>query len=74
MLLACSTILLSGGFEEITTDNVNNFDKEGYTPLMRVINQYYYDHNDGPEVLQKIESLLLLGADPNIRSKNYRND
>lgn len=73
-LLALATMVLGGGFEGLTKDNINDFDSVGYTPLMKVIDQYYVDHNDGPEVLQKIETLLKLGADPNIRSKNYRND
>lgn len=73
-LLVFSTLLFAGGDTGLTKDNINDFDSNGFTPLMRIIDQYYDGGNDGPETLQNIEDLLKLGADPNIRSKNDRND
>jgi len=64
VLLLYSAIVLSGGLEGITKENVNDFDKKGYTPLTRELGK---PGPGSPENLKNLQALLALGADPNLR-------
>ena len=64
VLLLYSAIVLGGGLEGITKENVNDFDKKGYTPLTRELERV---RRESPKNLNNLQTLLDLGADPNLR-------
>jgi len=72
MLLAYSVLAFSGGEQGLTKENINDFDSNGWTPLMSFVNERVSRNADAR--MKELQALFDLGADPNIRSKNDRND